>query len=192
MEKYEVTNERYRLCVAADVCGPPSFQLSTYGQAEKDRFPVTGVDAGQAAEFCIWIKRHLPTVDEWEHTATRGRTLQWPWGDDEPSPEVANLCYENCELLGGAPHEVGSHKDGVEGGIYDLIGNVSEWTRTGMSEDLQPIEQWSDDNRFLVPSRLAHVGGSYVTDVYGALVGGRLSGQPSPYVGFRCVETGTH
>jgi hypothetical protein len=189
-EAYEVTNKRYRLCVDADVCDPPSPELATYGQTSQELFPVTGVAASQAARFCTWIRRHLPTLEEWKFAATRGGTVNWPWGDNEPSPEVANLCYENCELLAGAPHEVGSHKDGIEGGIYDLIGNVSEWTRTGMNEYLQPIEQWSDNDRFAVPSRLAHVGGSYVTDVYGTLVGGRLSGQPSPYVGFRCVETG--
>jgi len=190
-EAYEVTNERYRLCVDADVCDPPSPELATYGQTNQELYPVTGIAASQAARFCTWIKRHLPTLEEWRFAATLGATGNWPWGDDEPSPEVANLCYENCELLAGAPHEVGSHKDGIEGGIYDLIGNVSEWTRTAMTEDLQPIGQWSDDDRFVVPSRLAHVGGNYVTDAYGGLVGSMLSGQPSPYVGFRCVETDT-
>ncbi|MBX7237718.1 MAG: SUMF1/EgtB/PvdO family nonheme iron enzyme, partial [Caldilineales bacterium] len=183
IEAYEVTNQRYRWCFNAGICSAPSSQLTTYFQSSADHMPITGIDAIQAAVFCDWIQRRLPKVDEWQSI------IEFTGVNEKISPEMANLCYENCESSTGKPHEVGSYLDGITGGIYDLIGNVFEWTRTEMNDKSHQGNEWTYAKSAPVPSDLAIVGGSYLSDARGALVASRQSGQPAEYVGVRCVET---
>ena len=160
-EAYEVTNERYRWCHDANICQEPSRQLGNYYQQGTDRYPVTGVNVWQAAEFCSWIGRRLPTLDEWRQFATNSGTSLWPWGDTWPDPEYANLCFGNCDASSGGAHEVGSHPAGSVRGINDIIGNVSEWTRTNLDESWEQGEDWSGQDPETMPQQVAIVGGSF-------------------------------
>lgn len=188
VEAYEVTNQRYRWCYASGVCSAPARQLGNYYQLGTEHYPVTGIDAWQAAVFCSWIGRRLPTLYEWKQLMTRGGATRWPWGDDSPTPERANLCYENCAALLGVAHEVGSHLTQATGGIYDIIGNVAEWTGTAMSDNLQQGTDWLDTNQARIPQRVAVVGGSFWAVAEEAMVASRLSGAAASHVGIRCVE----
>lgn len=84
-ERFEVTNERYEACVEAGVCDEPGRARGGERFDETDRggVPVVAVRADQAAAFCGWIGRRLPTVSEWEVAATRDGT-GWPWGSQDP------------------------------------------------------------------------------------------------------------
>ena len=53
-----------------------------------------GVSAFDAAAFCEWIDRRLPSWDEWLTAATGGGARTWPWrGTDEPDPERVNVFF---------------------------------------------------------------------------------------------------
>ena len=73
LDRFEITNRQYRLCMEAGVCLRPSKPQYYKGidDAESDRLPVVWVNAYQAASFCNWIGRRLPTQAEWER-APRG------------------------------------------------------------------------------------------------------------------------
>ncbi|MFY1636906.1 ergothioneine biosynthesis protein EgtB [Solwaraspora sp. WMMB335] len=92
--------------------------------------PVVHVCWYEAEAYANWAGRRLPTEAEWEKTArfdpTTGRSSRYPWGDDDPRPEHANLGQRHL-----APAPVGAHPAGASpSGVHQLIGDVWEWTAT--------------------------------------------------------------
>ncbi|RMD97430.1 MAG: hypothetical protein D6816_17575, partial [Bacteroidetes bacterium] len=129
IEPYEVTNGRYQLCVDFGPCSPPNEMPSEFLNEEKKNWPVNNVTAVQAMQFCQWIGRTLPTDMQWERAARGGNGRVWPWETDEPpTPNHANINFGNSP---GDVQEVGlTTKGKTPEGVYDLVGNVLEWTRS--------------------------------------------------------------
>jgi len=131
IEKYEVTNGRYLLCIAADACSPPNAAYSYYTTDQHRHYPVTYVTAIQASQFCAWIGRRLPTELEWERAARSTAGWRWPWGN-EPAPDFDWAYFSYTEEPNTLPvQEVGKARAGASPeGVSDLAGNASEWTCT--------------------------------------------------------------
>jgi formylglycine-generating enzyme required for sulfatase activity len=127
LERYEVSNWQYRLCVDAGRCTTPILPTDFYDEAHLNH-PVAGVSAVQAADYCRWLGRRLPTEVEWERAARGPNGQPWPWGDAPLTPERANVSFE------GPPQDskpVDSYPAGASvnpTGIFNLAGNVWEWT----------------------------------------------------------------
>jgi formylglycine-generating enzyme len=96
--------------------------------AGREMHPINRVTWQTAFAFCAWDGGRLPTEAEWEYAAS-GREVDglepgrlYPWGDDEPTCALAQALdcpSANTVGVGGlVPH----------GGIFQMIGNVSEWT----------------------------------------------------------------
>lgn len=119
------------------------------------QFPVVGITWEQAQAFCYWRTNlyrsigklpraqeyRLPTEAEWEYAARGGRhNAQYPWGG--PYVRDSKGCFmANFKPMRGnytedgylLPARVGSY-DPNDYGLYDMAGNVSEWT--GQTYDL--------------------------------------------------------
>ncbi len=101
--------------------------------ALEDHLPVLHVNWYEADAFCRWAKRRLPTEAEWEMAAsaepnTAGgisqRKRRFPWGDDPPTPERANLDWRTMGCT-----DVRALREGDSAfGCRQMIGNVWEWT----------------------------------------------------------------
>lgn len=94
-----------------------------------DDEPVIHVNWHEAAAWCRWAGRRLPTEAEWEFAAATvpgmpGVKRRYPWGDAMPTAETANL-YGTA----GRCAPVGAFAAGDSAwGLRQMIGNVWEWT----------------------------------------------------------------
>ncbi|MGI8838893.1 MAG: selenoneine synthase SenA [Pyrinomonadaceae bacterium] len=102
----------------------------------EDRLPVIHVNWYEADAYCRWARRRLPTEAEWELAASAEPTAEgrgisarkraFPWGNDPPTPELANL-----DLRGMGCVPVDALPAGESAfGCRQMIGNVWEWTAT--------------------------------------------------------------
>ncbi len=99
----------------------------------ESNLPVLHVNWYEAEAYCHWAGRRLPTELEWEMAASTETTddgiistrkRRFPWGDDEPTPERANLDSERLSCLDVRALPAGDSAFGCR----QMIGNVWEWT----------------------------------------------------------------
>ncbi len=133
LDKYEITNALYKECLDAGACTSPKSlgsetRLKYFDNPDFDNFPVIEVSWDMAQLYCEWRGGRLPTEAEWEKSARGLDDRLYPWGNEIDCGK-ANFSYWGYEgQCIGDTTEVGSYPDGISPfGIYDLVGNVSEW-----------------------------------------------------------------
>lgn len=139
IDEREVSWKQYLACVEEDGCGPSRVEPPSVSRRD---LPVVGVTWEDAAAYCTWAGRQLPTEAQWEKAARGSDGRPYPWGWIG-APIIgrsarANFCDRSCDLeyrfvsiddgyAQAAP--VGSFEDGASPyGVLDMTGNVWEWT----------------------------------------------------------------
>lgn len=118
-----------RMQVDAVTRPTPPFEDPALGMGRKG-YPVVNVSPYAALTFCKWLSAltgrfyRLPTEAEWEYVCRAGSQSAYSFGDDPARLNEYAVYFENSEAQ-YAP--VGSKKPNAWG-LYDLHGNVAEWT----------------------------------------------------------------
>jgi sulfatase modifying factor 1 len=189
-----------------------------------DNYPVVGVTWKQASAFCIWRSNllnsalsasgqppvheyRLPLESEWEYAARGGlEHSMYPWGGyytrNKEGCFLANFKPLRGNYIddgGSVTLAVGTYQPN-EYGLYDMAGNVAEWTANAFDEsayifshDLNPDYKYNalpDDPPVL--KRKVIRGGSWKDIGYYLQCGVRsyeYQDTAKSYIGFRCVRS---
>ncbi len=198
IDRTEVTNAQYRMCVDEGLCQPP-IDRGLYDNPEYATYPVVFVRYDSAVAYCLWLAGQanqvagLPTEAQWEKAAAwdpiAGVARPYPWGSEAPSGERMRYLGSNA-VRPAAP--VGSYPAGASAyGVLDMAGNVWEWVADWYDENyykrtgviLDPMGPPSGDVRITR-------GGSWTREANLALSSSRNPTRPdtaSNEIGFRCA-----
>jgi formylglycine-generating enzyme required for sulfatase activity len=191
---HEVTNGDYATCVAAGACKEPESYASKtredyYTNPTFVSFPVVNVTWQDAADYCEFVDKRLPTEAEWERAARGIRdNRRYPWGNSSPRSDNMNI-----SLIPGDTERGDIYPKGYSPyGVADMAGNVSEWVSDWYQEN------WYENKEKLNPqgpvSGLDKVvrGSSFETDLTKLHLAERMGMEPASYsysVGFRCAQS---
>lgn len=183
-------------------------------------YPVVGVTWEQAHAFCHWrsmfLATHtkidaqnyrLPTEAEWEYAARGGRKMTaYPWGGNYARTADGCFLANFKPYRGGYTDDTGMTTMKVaqfrpnDFGLFDMAGNVSEWTSSAYSNaantwthDLNPsYEYMALETDPDVMKRKVVKGGSWKDVSFYMQCGTRTyeyQYEDRSYIGFRCVRT---
>ncbi len=189
-----------------------------------DHYPVVGVNWNQAKAFCVWRTEkfnkylkaqkgetmlsefRLPTEAEWEWAARGGNHLNpYPWGGPYTRNE-RGCFYANFKPLrgnyiadGGLRTLVVGHYPPNDWGLYDMAGNVAEWTNSAFDPlsynftwDMNPNYTYNaKDTDPAIMKRKVVRGGSWKDIAYYLEVTTRAyeyQDTAKCYIGFRCIQ----
>lgn len=196
-----------------------------FSSSNYNDYPVVGVTWEQAEAFCQWrtdyllrglgpaarqVQRYrLPTEIEWEYAARGKEGNPFPWqpveGDQKKNekgcffanfkPDKGNYT-DDGNLITSRVGSYGANSNG----LYDMAGNVAEWTSTvyteagvSMMNDLNPELTYNaaKEDPYLLKRKSVR-GGSWkdpISFIRSAWRTYEFQNQPRSYIGFRCVRS---
>jgi serine/threonine-protein kinase len=136
IDRFQVTNAQFARFIEASGYKAEGSWRRLYLKG-MERFPVVGVTFNDAAAYCTWSGKSLPSEAQWEKTARGGDGRIFPWGDKEDELRCNNAQMKKPTFTGKMADfgdrrgtlPVGSFPEGrTPQGVDDMAGNVWEWT----------------------------------------------------------------
>ncbi|QEH40170.1 SUMF1/EgtB/PvdO family nonheme iron enzyme [Chitinophaga sp. XS-30] len=187
---------------------PPYIDL-TLGMGKSGGYPANSMSQYSALMYCRWLYNktgvfyRLPTEAEWEYACRAGSATAYPFGDDSGQLDEYAWTVANS---GEVYHKVGELKPNAWG-LYDMLGNVAEWTLDQYDEKgLQKAAAVNPWNKPTESTPRTIKGGHYLDEASAARCASRLKSEESwnfrdpqiprskwwnadaPFIGFRIVR----
>ncbi len=146
----EITVTQYQDCVQAGFCSPAGTGGDcNMGQIDREQHPINCVSWLQAHQYAYWVGARLPTEAEWEYAArSAGLNQVTPWGGTAVTCEFALLRDPSgyaCGLYQTVAIKDPRHQAGQSSqGLWDLLGNVSEWVEDDYVADYEQASPQGD------------------------------------------------
>jgi formylglycine-generating enzyme required for sulfatase activity len=192
IDRSEVTVGQYKKCVNDGVCSRPSDAAYREGTLRgSEDYPIVRIGWQDAAKYCRWAHKRLPTDMEWERAARGPNMSCYPWGDRKGGWQQISLhrCGDRSTGLRKVCTKPGGN---TPEGLCDMVGNADEY-----------VAGWWD-----MKARSLHEGDPAGADqewVFRILRGGgpgsslrgwdrrfepasEVDKRPSSLVGFRCAR----
>jgi formylglycine-generating enzyme required for sulfatase activity len=147
MSVYEITYDQYDFYRDEEKDGAPKpdaitrpsppYIDFTLGMGKQGGFPANSMSQYSALMYCKWLYQktgiffRLPTEAEWEYAARAGSLTTYPSGKNDKQLKEYAWYADNS---GNKYHKVGELKPNAWG-LYDMLGNVAEWTLDEYRED---------------------------------------------------------
>jgi iron(II)-dependent oxidoreductase len=169
--------------------GPRFWKDGKFPAGEGDH-PVVGISWYEASAYARWVGKRLPSDPEWVKAGAwpvdvpGGKPLQrkHPWGD--------TMDRTQANLWGSGPGKTCSihecNNGGTVGGVYQLVGNVWEWTTSNFGA-------WDPALRRLeTPSQMKSIRGGAFDTYFDCQANCQFQSGDSPMarkhnIGFRCA-----
>ena len=141
----------------------------SWNMGKEGGYPVNSMSVDGAMMFCRWLYEktgifyRLPTEAEWEYACKAGTNTNYFFGND--ASKLSQFAWFKTNS-NGKYQKVGSKKPNPWG-LYDMLGNVSEWTMDQYdAEYLKKTKDGENDKMILPASRYPRTirGGSYMDD----------------------------
>ncbi|NJN80103.1 MAG: formylglycine-generating enzyme family protein [Anaerolineales bacterium] len=184
IDQTEVTNGMYNKCLDADACTLPVLPSEAFFQNPNQ--PVQGLAWTQAFDYCEWAGRRLPTEAEWEKAARGTDERLFPWGNTLLDEPTANYDFIFNQFI-----DVGTLPSGASPyGVYDMAGNVWEWTADWYDEDYYASSAYENPAGPTSGNIRVIRGGAWNTVLRAIRVTNRHWAFPGrdDIVGFRCAK----
>ncbi|MCI0576417.1 MAG: SUMF1/EgtB/PvdO family nonheme iron enzyme [Chloroflexi bacterium] len=118
IDAYEVSNVQYARFLAENGGDAPATWAGGNIPAGLEDHPVEGLTWNQAAAYCGWAGKRLPTETEWEAAARGPQGWLYPWGNER---SAVPLPTSGTYTVGAIPANRSFF------GAFDMAGNVWEW-----------------------------------------------------------------
>ena len=209
IDRAEVTVEEFTRCVDSGKCSaegltmpfwdgeerPAWAKWCNWGEAGRERHPINCVTWSQAAAYCNWADKRLPTEAEWEKAARGTDGQKYPWGNTgydalDSGVLVANVADQSAKREFPSFSTTARYDDGVVGtspvqsfragrspyGADDMIGNVWEWASDWHADGKHHVVRGGSWNYFPATARASYRGRGDPSERY-------------EHVGFRCAQS---